>query len=47
MRREIACLQADIYSFGKILEKLEFRKCKKEASTVDNKKKIEEYELMI
>jgi serine/threonine protein kinase len=42
VRRGIACLDADIYSMGKILEKLEFKKCKKDTnSSVDHSKRIE------
>lgn len=29
-RRGIACLEADIYSMGKVLERMDFRKNKKE-----------------
>jgi hypothetical protein len=32
VRRGIACLEADVYGMGKVLEKLDFRKCKKDAS---------------
>jgi len=30
VRRGIACLEGDVYSFGRILKKMEFHRCKRD-----------------
>jgi len=47
VRRGIACLEGDIYSFGKVLEQLQFGKCKKDQTGSDHKKRAGEYQTMI
>lgn len=41
VKRGIASAEGDVYSFGKVLEKLDFSKCKKEASGQNNQKRLE------
>ena len=40
-------MEADIYSFGKVLEGLEFQKCKKDPMAGNNAKKLKQFQLMI
>ncbi len=47
VKRGIASQEGDVYSFGRILEKLDFSQNKKEQGKADNAKKIEEYGTMI
>ena len=47
VKRGIACPEGDVYSFGKVLEKLEFGKCKKDSSSGDNGKRLKQFMTMI